>query len=275
MPQVNIATNEPVLTALFEEWDVLDAVLSTLSGDDWFTPTALPGWTVHDVTAHLIGTESLLAGISAPHTSIDVRALGHVHNEIGAFNELWVEGLRGCSGAELLERFRSVTTRRRTELSAMTREMLEAETITPVGPAPYLRFMRIRLFDGWMHELDIRDALALPGDEGGARAETAFHEISGAIAFLVGKRGKAPDGSSISFELTGPLARTIDVLVRGRAEVIEKLPGAATTRIILDSRLFTRLAGGRTRAADHRDEITVEGDTEIGTRIVDNLTFTV
>ncbi|MFZ2175198.1 MAG: maleylpyruvate isomerase N-terminal domain-containing protein, partial [Rhodococcus sp. (in: high G+C Gram-positive bacteria)] len=54
---MNALHKEAILDGLLEEWDVLDQVLSSVSGDAWFTPTALPGWTVHDVTAHLIGTE--------------------------------------------------------------------------------------------------------------------------------------------------------------------------------------------------------------------------
>ena len=53
--------------------------------------------------------------------------------------------------------------------------------------------MRIRLYDCWIHEHDIRDALGVPGDEGGTRGELAFAEIDGAIAYLVGKKGKAPE----------------------------------------------------------------------------------
>ncbi|MCQ4122016.1 maleylpyruvate isomerase family mycothiol-dependent enzyme [Rhodococcus tibetensis] len=266
---------EPILDALFEEWEVLDQLLSSVSGDAWFTPSPLPGWTVHDIAAHLIGTESMLAGIPAPHTTVDVHGFAHVRNEIGAFNEQWVEGLRGCPGSEMLERFRAITERRRSELAAMTDEMFEAETATPVGPAPYLRFMRIRVFDCWMHELDLREALGVAGNEGGTRGETAFEEIAGAVAFLVGKRGKAPEGSRITFELTGPLAREIHVAVDGRAAVVDELPSAATTTITLDSRLFTRLAGGRVKAADHRDAVSISGDTAVGKQIVDNLAFTI
>ncbi|MFZ2177749.1 MAG: maleylpyruvate isomerase family mycothiol-dependent enzyme, partial [Rhodococcus sp. (in: high G+C Gram-positive bacteria)] len=210
-----------------------------------------------------------------PHTSIDVRTLGHVRNEIGAFNEQWVEGLRACSGAEILDRFRTIITRRRAELAEMTDEMFDAETTTPVGPAPYLRFMRIRLFDCWMHELDIRDALGMPGEEGGARGATAFEEIMGSLPFIVGKRGRAPDGSRITLELTGPLARTLHIVVDGRASVVDELPSAATSTITLDSRLFTRLAGGRAKAVDHRDEITLGGDVGVGKQIVDKLAFTI
>jgi hypothetical protein len=35
------------------------------------------------------------------------------------------------------------------------------------------------------------------------------------------------------------------------------------------------LAGGRTTAVDHRDEIALNGDTAVGKRIVDNLAFTI
>ncbi|MEV0948214.1 maleylpyruvate isomerase family mycothiol-dependent enzyme [Rhodococcus sp. NPDC049939] len=272
---MNTLQKEPILEALFEGWEALDQVLSPLTGDAWFTPTPLPGWTVHDVVAHLIGTESLLEGIPAPHTSIDVRSLGHVRNEMGAFNEQWVEGLRGCAGWEMLEKFREITARRRVELARMTDEMLAAETTTPVGPAPYLRFMRIRVFDCWMHELDIRDALGVPGEEGDRRANIAFMEIGDAVGYLVGKRGKAPDGSRITLELTGPLARDIHVVVDGRARVVDELPAEATTTITLDSRLFTRLAGGRTTAVEHPDDIRLTGDTTTGKRIVDNLAFTI
>ncbi|NKS70199.1 hypothetical protein GS584_15645 [Rhodococcus hoagii] len=34
---------------------MLDDVLSTVQGDAWLTPTALPGWTVRDVVSHIIG----------------------------------------------------------------------------------------------------------------------------------------------------------------------------------------------------------------------------
>lgn len=264
-----------VLEALFEQWTALDTVLAELAADDWYCPTALPGWTVHDVVAHIIGTESLLSGIAPPHTSIDVRSLPHVRNDIGAFNEEWVEGLRGESGAAMLTRFRETVSRRRTELHAMSDEEFDAETTTPVGPAPYLRFMRIRVFDCWMHELDIHDAIGKPGSEDGARAEVAFEELVGMLGYVVGKKAKTPDGSRVAFELSGALGRSIFVAVDGRASVVPELPSAATVSIRMDGRLFTRLAGGRAFAWDHGDDIELIGDKALGKAIVDNLAFTI
>ena len=41
----------------------LAALLTSLTGGDWAQPTSCPGWSVHDVAAHLLGVE--LANVSA------------------------------------------------------------------------------------------------------------------------------------------------------------------------------------------------------------------
>ncbi len=66
-------------------------------------PTSLPGWDVHDVVAHVIGTESMLQGVGTPEADVDVSTLKHVRNDIGVLNERWVRKLRGLCPAELLE----------------------------------------------------------------------------------------------------------------------------------------------------------------------------
>lgn len=260
---------------LLEQFAVLDDLLAGLTEDEWTTATCLPGWTVKDITAHLIGTESMLAGIEAPRVERDVRSFDHVRNDIAAFNELWVESLRPVPGADVLERYREIVALRTEQLGAMTQEDFGKQSNTPVGPAPYGRFMRIRVFDCWLHELDICDALGRTGSEGGPRAELGSAEVFGAIPFIVGKRGKAPEGARITLDLTGPLARTVHIEVHGRATEVPSLSEPATTTIAMDSGLFVRLAGGRVRAEDRIDEISLGGDTEVGRRIVDNLAFTI
>ncbi|MCT7293383.1 maleylpyruvate isomerase family mycothiol-dependent enzyme [Rhodococcus sp. D-6] len=260
---------------LLEQFAVLDDLLSGPTEDEWTTATCLPGWTVKDITAHLIGTESMLAGIEAPRIERDVRSFDHVRNDIAAFNELWVESLRPVPGPDVLERYREIVALRTEQLGAMTQADFGKQSNTPVGPAPYGRFMRIRVFDCWLHELDICDALGRTGSEGGPRAELGSAEVFGAVPFIVGKRGKAPEGARITIELSGPLARTVHVEVHGRATEVPAHSEPATTTIAMDSGLFVRLAGGRVRAEDRIDEITLGGDTEVGRRIVDNLAFTI
>ncbi|MGA8330799.1 MAG: maleylpyruvate isomerase family mycothiol-dependent enzyme [Mycobacterium sp.] len=265
-----------LLAGLFGTWDSLDQLLTGLAQDDWHTPTPLPGWSVHDVVAHIVGTESMLHGLSTPGADIDVSTLDHVRNDVGVANECWVRHLGELSGAELLDRFRSITADRRERLTEMSVDDWNAPTATPVGPESFGRFMRVRLFDCWMHEQDIRDGLDRPSSDAQLsepQARLAVDEIATTMGFVIGKLGKAPEGSRVAVELTGPLARTIRVAVDGRAQVVDDFGGSEPTSTIrLDGLLFTRLAGGRT---DKSAGVELDGDTEVGARIVEHLNFVI
>ena len=109
----------------------------------------------------------------------------------------------------------------------MGEDDFSAPSWTPIGQADYRRFMQIRVFDCWVHEQDVRDAVGRPGHEDGPVAEQAVDEIVRALGYIVGKKAGAPEGSSVTIELTGPVARSIHVAVDGRAAVVDRLPGAA------------------------------------------------
>jgi uncharacterized protein (TIGR03083 family) len=266
-----------VLSGLFGTWDSLDRLLTGLSEEEWQEPTPLPGWSVHNVIAHIIGTESALHGISTPEADIDVSTLAHVRNDVGVANECWVRHLSAESGADLHQRFRTLTADRRKRLTNMAIDDWNAPTPTPVGPDSYGRFMRVRVFDCWMHEQDIRDGLGKPASDAelaGSAPRLVLDEMATTMGYVVGKLGKAPDGSRVALELTGPLARTIRVLVDGRARVVDDFGAEQpTVTIRLDGVLFTRLAGGR--ADTGVGGVELGGDQEVGARIVEHLNYTI
>jgi len=212
-----------VVELLGGEWSIIIGLLAGLDDAAWSRP-ALPGWDVHDVLAHLIGTERTLAGVQHPDPA-DIDAGRHVRNAIGKANEAWVVALRDRPHAGLLDDFRSVTAHRLASLRAMSPEEFNAPSWTPAGHATYARFMRIRIFDCWMHEQDIRTAVGIPGNEDGAAAEEALDEVVEALGYIVGKRGRAPDGSSVLIRLTGALQRDLPVVVDGRARVVAAIDG--------------------------------------------------
>lgn len=266
-----------VLAGLFAVWDEIDTVLDGLADAQWQAQTPLPGWTVHDVTAHLIGTESMLQGVASPNADIDVSTLKHVRNDVGVMNERWVRKLRGVSPTDLLDRFRATTAKRREELTAMGDADWNQITATPAGPDTYGRFMRVRDFDCWMHLNDIRDAIQRPApDPAGPAGRLALDEMAASMGFVVGKLGGAPDGSRVAIELTGPLGRTINVAVEDRGRVVDDFgDDAPTATIELDGLLFTRLAGGRTPLAQHVDAIRYGGDEAVGRRVVEHLNYVI
>jgi uncharacterized protein (TIGR03083 family) len=270
-----VTARQDVVAALISEWSAIDRLLTPLDPAGWATPTALPGWSVQDTLAHVIGTESALAGQAPPPSEADVRGLPHVRNDIGAANEQWVQGLRGESSGAMLDRFRVITATRRAALEAMSAEEFDAPSWTPAGPGTYGRFMRIRVFDCWMHEQDIRDAVGRPGHGDGPCAAVALSEAADALGYIVGKRAAAPDGASVTIELTGPEHVTWHVLVDGRARLVGTLPGPPTAAVRLTSHLFSRLAGGRLAAAGHLAEIAIDGDQDLGRRVALALPFTI
>ncbi|HMZ15151.1 MAG TPA: maleylpyruvate isomerase family mycothiol-dependent enzyme [Mycobacterium sp.] len=268
-----------VLTGLFASWDAIGRLLDGLPDDDWDAPTSLPGWQVRDVLAHIAGTEAMLLGMSPAEPDVDVSTLDHVHNPIGALNERWVRHLRAESAPAVLERFHELNGRRRSMLTKMIPEAWNALTQTPAGPDTYGRFMRIRVFDCWMHEQDIRDALNRPSTDaelGGDDTRVALDEVVASMGFVIGKKGGAPDGARILIELNGPVARSIRVSVQGRAEVVEDFWGPEpTTTISLDGLQFTRLCGGRPMTPARPQAIDYDGDVAVGERIVSNLSYVI
>jgi uncharacterized protein (TIGR03083 family) len=270
-----VSARRDIVAALICEWSAIGQLMASLAPGQWGAATALPGWSVKDTLAHVIGTESALAGQEAPPTEVAVDCLPYVRNAIGAANEEWVRGLRYETDAALLDRFHAITATRRAALEAMSDDEFDAPSWTPAGPGTYGRFMRIRVFDCWMHEQDIRDAVGAPGHGDGPCAAVALAEAADALGYIVGKRAAAPDGAAVTIELTGPEHVTWHVLVDGRARLVGTLPGPPTAALRLTSHLFSRLAGGRVPAADHLAEVTVDGDQELGRRVTLALPFTI
>lgn len=269
-----VVSKERAVEALADVWIRLDELLAQLDAGEWSRPTPLPGWDVKATVAHVIGTEAMLLGES-PAVDVDRAAFPHVRNDIGAFNERWVQSLHDEPPAAVLRRFRELTTRRRRALEEMGPDAWDAEGFTPAGPDTYGRFMRIRAFDCWLHEQDIRDAVDRPGGEGGPAADLALEEMATAMGFVVGKQAGAPAGSRVRFELTGPAARRIDVEVGDRARVVDALAEPPTVTITMPAGVFARLGGGRTTVGQRRDEITIDGDHALGERVVERLAYTI
>lgn len=261
---------DPVIATLIGEWVTLDRLLTGLTPDQWALPTCLPGWRVTDVVSHLIGAEEMLNGESAPAVDVDVKGLPHVHNDLGAINEQWVQTLRDEPPSAMLERFRKIVRQRGNVLERMSQEEFDAPSSTPLGQTTYGRFMQIRIFDCWFHEQDIRDAVGISGGEDGPAAEVAYNEAANALGRIIGKRAAAPDGSVVVFDLTGSMPRRLTVAVNGRAALVAEPAGPPTVTLRMPSSLFMRLCGGRTRASDGVD---VEGDLTLGRRVLDELGF--
>jgi len=271
---------EPLVLRLDEVWSDVAQLCGGLTEAEWNTPTECPGWSVFDNVAHMIGTERMLAGERPADGAGAATDAPHVRNDIGKANEQWIANYAGWDGPKLLDEFRAVTARRLDVLRAMTTEEWDAEGFTPEGPGPYRQFMAIRVFDCWYHDQDIREAISRPGFLEGAVADLSLERIpTKALGYVVGKKAGAPAGSTVAFVVEGSpeIVAAISVPPEGRAVLLAEQPASPTTRITTDRRTFARLAGGRW-TGDHaraNGVVRVEGDAELGNRVVDNMAFTI
>jgi uncharacterized protein (TIGR03083 family) len=173
-----------------------------------------------------------------------------------------------------------VAAARTAALEAMTDADFSRPSWTPVGQADYRRFMQVRVFDCWVHEQDARDAVGRPGHEEGPAAEQSVDEIVRALGFIVGKKARAPEGTSVLIELTGPVRRDIRVVVAGgRARVADYIEGGPSASLTLSSTAFTRLACGRIDPESvmdgSLDGVRIAGDDDLARRVASNLAFTI
>jgi uncharacterized protein (TIGR03083 family) len=269
-----MSNDRAVVANLATVWQSIDGMLTGLDDKDWDQPTDCPGWTVKDQVSHLIGTESMLLARPSPPPPSEWPA--HVKNTMGQRNEPWVAERRSHPSAEVLAEFREVTASRLAALRAMTDEQMAAITPGPTGQVPYEEFMRVRVMDNWVHEQDIRRAVGQPGHMDGPVAVASLGRFTSALPFVVGKRAAPPDGTTVILRLTGPVEQTVAASVSGgRGQLVADPPGVATVCLSMTAETYTRLSCGRQTAAEAvaDDQVTIEGDRELGERVLAGLSI--
>ncbi len=243
-----------------------EALIESLSAEDWSTRSLCPDWDARGVIVHLVGIENMLLGWQPESAETPLP-----FDKVGAF----AAEAAGWSTDRLITETAAVFGDRRDDLAAMTDEQFAAPSMTPIGPATYHRFMDIRVFDFWVHERDITTPLGRTTDDGGPAAECAVDEVHGSIGYIVGKKIGLPDGMSVAFHLTGPVTRDIFAAVDGRAAGVDHLDDPSV-EVTTDSLTFVQLACGRIdpQAQIDAGRITWSGDQEWGEKAARNLRFT-
>lgn len=256
----------PAIANLNLCFDSLDDLLIGLDDAQWQTQSYCPDWDVRGVAMHIAAVESMLTD-EEPGTWTETVPFA----KVGAY----IASVADLDNASFLTAYRDTIAARRTELAGITADQMARPSMTPVGPSTYGHFMAIRVFDCWVHEQDIRGPLGLPGHESGPAAEMALDEIENSLPYIVGKRIGLPDGKSITFELTGPIQRTMHLVVDGRARAVASLD-AADVVVTADSTSFALLACGRIDPQIPIDagRITWTGDDEFGEKAARSLRFT-
>ncbi|WP_229053002.1 maleylpyruvate isomerase family mycothiol-dependent enzyme [Aeromicrobium sp. Leaf350] len=246
--------------------DAVVDLVPTLSAAQIAAPTDCPGWSVHDVVAHLEHLETVANGRPEPPAGIAIVA--------SDYTEAGVAERRDVPTADLLASFREHTAQRHDFLTSTRLDLAETAPVTPAGvPWTWETLLRNRAVDLWVHEQDIRRAVGVPGDLSSLGAQVTTHTFAAGMGFVLGKKVKAPAGTMVRWLVTGGAAVTIELLVGedGRARRAE--PGTvADVTLGMTSEAFCVLAAGRRGPADV--EVGIDGDAQLAAAVLGAMTLT-
>lgn len=256
------------------------ALADSLSSEQWALPSPCPGWTVADVVAHVIGIELELHGEPLPDHEPDWENLPHVATPVDRYIELPIDFRRRLTPDELLAELHETVEWRREDLSELFGNTAEpAEIVRGPGGWQLRRdvFLKTRIFDVWIHTLDIQLAIdsAWQLDPAGAVVTTSL--LLAAMPKIWAKRVGAPVGSSVGLEITdAPVPANVMITVdpdgRARFAQSSEIP-APTSRVSLDWPSFILQATGRQAGREVKAR-ELAGDPDLARAFFESMTVT-
>ena len=226
--------------------------------------------------AHVADIEGFVGGDPRPAGELDWSALSHVTSPVGQFIELGVDSRRGRSQAEVTAELHDVIPRRRGQLDEVPAGV---EVIGLMGsPVPVERLLRVRIFDIWTHEQDIRSAIGSDAGWNSDPAGISFVQILSALPFVWAKGAEAPSGATLRLTVIGPALHNeayvvVDEAGRGRrTEPIEQ----PDVTLDLTWPAYLKLSCGRVAPDDPwaLDKYELGGDPDLGARLLANMAIT-
>ncbi|MGI5444345.1 maleylpyruvate isomerase family mycothiol-dependent enzyme [Streptomyces sp. CA-243310] len=266
-------TVHPSLQPYADAWthsiEAISELVLPLPEGEWNRATPCPGWSVRDVVSHVIGIECEQLGDPRPIHTLP-RDLRHVVDEFTRYMEVQVDVRRHHTAPEMTSELEYTVIRRARQLR---NEKRDPATMVrgPLGEQVTLeQALRLRAFDVWMHEQDLRAALGAPGNWDSPGAYVARDMLLAGLPKVVAKDAGAPANSAVVLDVHGVLEfmRTVRVDAAGQG-TLDKSPslGPAVT-LTMDWETYVRLAGGRVRPRAVADRVKVEGDPDLAEAIL-------
>lgn len=254
-------------------------LLRDLHSAQWSTPSELDGWTVHDLAAHLTHLESFAAGFAQPgfeQASAQIPDEPRLATRSAKFIEAGVIARRASSPAEMVDELERAVAARDEYLQANPPTSLadRGDGVAKLTGWTWDTLLSNRSVDLWMHEQDIRRVVDRPGNLESAGARHTRDLMSSALAYIVARRVKAPEGTTVLWTATGPGAVTIAVSMDADGRCRPVPPASVpnpSVQVTLSFQEWLRRSGGRGADAAL---VEVSGDQSLGQAILDHLIIT-
>ncbi|MFA5890117.1 MAG: maleylpyruvate isomerase family mycothiol-dependent enzyme [Actinomycetota bacterium] len=259
---------------LEQAFSSVEEVCAHLEPGDWDLQSDCPGWTVKDNLSHLTSYEAIMTG-TEPASPVDLSNVSRITSEFQELNEREVVARRSIAGPDVLAEFRDATAKRLADLRALDEAAWDGEVEAPPGRLNQRLYLAMRILDVFYHEQDIRRATGRPGHLDGAVANFVFERLATkSLPVVVSRRGQAPDGSVVVFEVPAP-GRTIAIQTSdSRGTLLSSgVPADSVLRFRMSVEGFFCVLGGRWTPVQARAHggLEIHGDEVLARRILEHI----
>jgi uncharacterized protein (TIGR03083 family) len=259
--------NDTDYASLFrEERRVLIDLLHDLTSEDWTRPTPCPGWSVLDLTCHLIGDDlGLLSrqrdghlASTPPDKSIGDDAA--FATWLDALQDAWVGAARRLS-PRLAVDLLAWTGPQVVDMLSSQEPAERAATVTWASSDLVQRWLdhAREVSEQWIHRQQLEQAVGRPSDLSGRTASAVLDALRWAYPHRL-SAVSASDGDTVDITLTGPIDRRW-LLEYGDAgwSFVDEHQSRVIARANLSTADYWRLLTNNLPAAEHR-RLDVKGD---------------
>lgn len=267
------ATYPELIKAWLSAIEPFADLAESLTDDQWRAPSVLPGWTNADIVAHVVGIERDLLGDPVPSSDLDWDALPHADDLFSRYTELAVAARRGTPQAEVTAELRKTIAERRQDLAVQPGALGDIVRGPGGWELPRGIALRMRCFDIWVHDQDIRAGIGSPGDLGTDAAWVAADRMLYGLCRNWARGTGAAPGDTAAFIVTGPgvdFSVAVAIDDRGRG-VLTGVPDDPTVTVTTSWPDFTALACGR----DYPERAAAQlgGDHDLGQALLASFTI--
>ena len=256
--------------------ELLD-VLGKLKPQEWDLPTPCPGWSVHDVVAHILGGE--LGQLSMGRDGyrswlIDADSWDQLVEGLNDLNEKWAVAMRRLSPQLLMELMESAGG----QVNEHFRSLDPNSSGPPVDwagadPAPIWMHIAREYTERWHHQQQIRETVGKPvltEPEWFAPVLATF-----AHGFPRSYLGvSAAVGTVVRVEISGASGGTWEVALAESGWVLRETElYSPTARVIIDEvdawKLFTKSI----ERDEVKSKVVIEGDLQLGLKALETVSI--
>jgi uncharacterized protein (TIGR03083 family) len=248
-------------------------LLGELDAGDWDRATVCPGWTVKDVTAHLLHDDlRRLASMRDGHQGPRPAAGEPLAAFLDRVNQEWVAAARDLSIRQLVE----LLTGTGEQVAAMWRAMDPDAQGAPVSwaglePAPAWLDAARELSEYWTHQQQLRDATGRPGLAGAELLAAVLDTFLRALPFTL-RDTETEAGTQLQVDVTGAAPMRWVATRQDRGWFLDRgVAGRPAATLEIDGDTLWRVCTRNITPEDARDRVRVAGDrrlAEQGLRMV-------